>query len=107
MLTWASSGFNMRYLDPAHARGILGLGVCSAWAGFNLRRALRRGTGTILPLPMQNAKIKTRKTTDLSLALYGFETYKGMVRSDMSKPAMIFFSLQEYTQQNPLPNSSC
>jgi hypothetical protein len=29
-------------------------------------------------------------------------TYKGMVRSDMSKPALIFFSLQEYTQQNPL-----
>jgi hypothetical protein len=27
---------------------------------------------------------------------------KGMVRSDMSKPALIFFSLQEYTQQNPL-----
>jgi hypothetical protein len=33
MLTWASSGFNMRYLDPAHARGILGLGVYPAWAG--------------------------------------------------------------------------
>jgi hypothetical protein len=29
-------------------------------------------------------------------------THKGMVRSDMSKPALIFFSLQEYTQQNPL-----
>jgi hypothetical protein len=27
---------------------------------------------------------------------------KGMVRSDMSKPALIFFSLQEYTQQNTL-----
>jgi hypothetical protein len=27
---------------------------------------------------------------------------KGMVRSDMSKPALIFFPLQEYTQQNPL-----
>jgi hypothetical protein len=27
---------------------------------------------------------------------------KGMVRSDMSKPALIFFSLQKYTQQNPL-----
>jgi hypothetical protein len=26
---------------------------------------------------------------------------KGMVPSDMSKPALIFFSLQEYTQQNP------
>jgi hypothetical protein len=24
-------------------------------------------------------------------------TYKGMVRSDMSKPALILFSLQEYT----------
>jgi hypothetical protein len=33
MLTWTSSGFNMRYLDPAHGRGILGLGVCSAGAG--------------------------------------------------------------------------
>jgi hypothetical protein len=30
------------------------------------------------------------------------ETDKGMVRSDMSKPALIFFSLQEYTQQNTL-----
>jgi hypothetical protein len=29
-------------------------------------------------------------------------THKGMVRSDMSKPALIFFSLQEYTQQNTL-----
>jgi hypothetical protein len=29
-------------------------------------------------------------------------TNKGMVRSDMSKPAIIFFSLQEHTQQNPL-----
>jgi hypothetical protein len=29
-------------------------------------------------------------------------THKGMVRSDMSKPALIFFSPQEYTQQNPL-----
>jgi hypothetical protein len=29
-------------------------------------------------------------------------TNKGMVRSDMSKPALIFFSLQEYTQQNTL-----
>jgi hypothetical protein len=29
-------------------------------------------------------------------------SYKGMVRSDMSKPALIIFSLQEYTQQNPL-----
>jgi hypothetical protein len=27
---------------------------------------------------------------------------KGMIRSDMSKPALIFFSLQEYTQQNTL-----
>jgi hypothetical protein len=26
------------------------------------------------------------------------DTNKGMVRSDMSKPALIFFSLQEYTQ---------
>jgi hypothetical protein len=31
-----------------------------------------------------------------------FGTDKGMVRSDMSKPALIFFSLQEYTQQNPV-----
>jgi hypothetical protein len=31
-----------------------------------------------------------------------FLTNKGMVRSDMSKPALMFFSLQEYTQQNPL-----
>jgi hypothetical protein len=30
------------------------------------------------------------------------ETEKGMVRSDMSKPALIFISLQEYTQQNTL-----
>jgi hypothetical protein len=29
-------------------------------------------------------------------------TDKGMVRSDRSKPALIFFPLQEYTQQNPL-----
>jgi hypothetical protein len=29
-------------------------------------------------------------------------THKEMVRSYMSKPALIFFSLQEYTQQNPL-----
>jgi hypothetical protein len=29
-------------------------------------------------------------------------THKGMVRSDMSKPALIFLSLQEYTQQNTL-----
>jgi hypothetical protein len=29
-------------------------------------------------------------------------SYKGMVRSDMSKPALIFFPLQEYTQQNRL-----
>jgi hypothetical protein len=29
-------------------------------------------------------------------------TDKGMVRSDISKPALILFSLQEYTQQNPL-----
>jgi hypothetical protein len=29
-------------------------------------------------------------------------TNKGMVRSDMSKPALIFFLLQEYTQQNTL-----
>jgi hypothetical protein len=28
-------------------------------------------------------------------------THKGMVRSDMSKPALIFL-LQEYTQQNTL-----
>jgi hypothetical protein len=27
---------------------------------------------------------------------------KGMVRSDISKPALIFFSLQEYTKQNLL-----
>jgi hypothetical protein len=31
-----------------------------------------------------------------------YATNKGMVRSDMSKPALIFFSLQEYTQQNTL-----
>jgi hypothetical protein len=30
------------------------------------------------------------------------ETNKGMVRFDMSKPTLIFFSLQEHTQQNPL-----
>jgi hypothetical protein len=30
-------------------------------------------------------------------------THKGMVRSDTSKPTLIFFSLQEYTQQNTLP----
>jgi hypothetical protein len=35
-------------------------------------------------------------------AAVGARSYKGMVRSDMSKPALIFFSLQEYTQQNPL-----
>jgi hypothetical protein len=29
-------------------------------------------------------------------------TDKGMVRSDISKPALICFPLQEYTQQNPL-----
>jgi hypothetical protein len=29
-------------------------------------------------------------------------TDKGMVQSDMSKPALIFFLLQECTQQNPL-----
>jgi hypothetical protein len=29
-------------------------------------------------------------------------THKGMVRSDRSKPGLIFFSLQKYTQQNPL-----
>jgi hypothetical protein len=29
-------------------------------------------------------------------------TNKGMDRSDISKPALIFFPLQEYTQQNPL-----
>jgi hypothetical protein len=37
------------------------------------------------------------KATSLKL-----DSHKGMVRSDMSKPALIFFSLQEYTQQNPL-----
>jgi hypothetical protein len=40
-----------------------------------------------------------------------YKTHKGMVRSDMSKPALFFFIylfiylsflLQEYTQQNPL-----
>jgi hypothetical protein len=36
------------------------------------------------------------------LYLSGFLTHKGMVRSDMSKPALIFFSRQEYTQQNTL-----
>jgi hypothetical protein len=36
------------------------------------------------------------------LKLLDEPTHKGMVRSDMSKPALIFFSLQEYTQQNPL-----
>jgi hypothetical protein len=29
-------------------------------------------------------------------------THKGMVQFDMSKPALIFFLLQEYTQQNTL-----
>jgi hypothetical protein len=31
-----------------------------------------------------------------------WRTHKGMVRSDISKPALVFFSLQEYTQQSPL-----
>jgi hypothetical protein len=51
---------------------------------------------------------------NLPKAYYGFpkslhtdtrtltQTNKGMVRSDMAKPALIFFSLQEYTQQNTL-----
>jgi hypothetical protein len=53
-----------------------------------------------------------RKVDDLSLIFIDFyvpaltprlsSTDKGMVRSDMSKPALIFFSLQEYTQQNTL-----
>jgi hypothetical protein len=30
------------------------------------------------------------------------ESDRGMVRSDISKPSLFFFSLQEYTQQNPL-----
>jgi hypothetical protein len=39
----------------------------------------------------------------ISTGLQIYQTsYKGMVRSDMSKPALIFFSLQEYTQQNPV-----
>jgi hypothetical protein len=52
------------------------------------------------------------RTTDIEEATYSgpkcvrsagnCSTDKGMVRSDMSKPALIFFSLQEYTQQNTL-----
>jgi hypothetical protein len=41
----------------------------------------------------------TERTIEVFLKIC---TDKGMVRSDMSKPALIFFSLQEYTQQNPL-----
>jgi hypothetical protein len=47
-----------------------------------------------------------RLTTSSTLqALNGHEngTDKGMVWPDTSKPALICFSLQEYTQQNPLP----
>jgi hypothetical protein len=38
-----------------------------------------------------SASVITNDTTD-----------KELVQSDMSKPALIFFSLQEYTPQNPL-----
>jgi hypothetical protein len=38
-----------------------------------------------------------------SLFPHYIDTDKGMIRSDRSKPALIFFfPLQEYTQQNPL-----
>jgi hypothetical protein len=39
---------------------------------------------------------------EVGLEINTERTNKGMVRSDMSKPALIFFSLQEYTQQNTL-----
>jgi hypothetical protein len=38
----------------------------------------------------------------LATQLIAIPPDKGMVRSDMSKPADFFFSLQEYTQQNSL-----
>jgi hypothetical protein len=49
-------------------------------------------------------QISWLKTTMLSFSILSSRwTYKRMVRSDRSKPALIFFFLlQEYTQQNPL-----
>jgi hypothetical protein len=43
-----------------------------------------------IQLYLPNMKLKCHKTN------------KGMVWSDMLKPALNFFSLQEYTQQNTL-----
>jgi hypothetical protein len=43
-----------------------------------------------------------RKRKMFMFILTNLFTNKGMVRSDMSKPALIFFSLHEHTQQNPL-----
>jgi hypothetical protein len=40
--------------------------------------------------------------SNMTDAPHRVDTDKGMVRSDMSKPALIFSSLQEYTQENPL-----
>jgi hypothetical protein len=50
--------------------------------------------------PGRSIEFSTVGPTSASLKIN--RTHKGMVRSDMSKPALIFFSLQEYTQQNPL-----
>jgi hypothetical protein len=47
-------------------------------------------------------KLLTDTRNEIGLKVNTEETNKGMVRSDISKPALIFFSLQECTQQNPL-----
>jgi hypothetical protein len=39
---------------------------------------------------------------EVALEVNAEKTNTGMVRSDMSKPTLILFSLQEHTQQNPL-----
>jgi hypothetical protein len=50
-----------------------------------------------LRLPFSTPPTTRRVTVEVTVL-----SNKGMVRSDRSKPALIFFSLQEYTQQNPL-----
>jgi hypothetical protein len=50
----------------------------------------------------KNTETLTDASKEVGLEVNAEKTNKGMVRSDMSKPALIFVLLQEYTQQNTL-----